>query len=147
MQTTIRQGRPDDAVAVAGLLIQLGEVGHGQPDPRVEDRFRSMLESPDYLLLVAENEGGQVIGLLDASQRWTLWHAGPCVLIEELVVDREARRQGVGRALIEAAIDWARAQGCSEIGLGTETYNLSAQAFYRKLGFDSVSLLLEYEMD
>ena len=48
MQTTIRQGRPDDAVAVAGLLIQLGEVGHGQPDPRVEDRFRSMLESPDY---------------------------------------------------------------------------------------------------
>jgi ribosomal protein S18 acetylase RimI-like enzyme len=147
MQTTIRQGRPADAAAVAGLTVQLGEVGHGQPEPGVEERFRKLLELPGYLLLVAENEGGRVIGLLNASQRWTLWHTGPCVLIEELVVDREARRQGVGRALIEATLGWARAQGCSEVELSTETDNLPAQAFYRKLGFESEALLLEYEMD
>jgi ribosomal protein S18 acetylase RimI-like enzyme len=147
MQTTVRQGRTTDAAATARLMLQLSEAGHGQPDSRVEERFRNMLESPDYLLLVAENEQGQVIGLLDASQRWTLWHRGPCALIEELVVDRKARRQGVGRALIEAAIDWARAQGCSEVEISTDTDNLPAQAFYRKLGFESVALLLEYEMD
>jgi ribosomal protein S18 acetylase RimI-like enzyme len=147
MQTTVRQGKATDAEAAVGLMIQLGEVGHGQPDPRVEEGFQRMLESPDYLLLVAENDRGQVIGLLDASQRWTLWHRGPCVLIEELVVDRKARRQGVGRALIEAAIDWARMQGCSEVEISTDTDNLPAQAFYRKLGFESAALLLEYEMD
>jgi ribosomal protein S18 acetylase RimI-like enzyme len=128
-------------------MAQLGEFGHGQVDPGVEERLRTMIESPQYAILVAEAGQGQVVGLLTMSQRWTLWHAGPCALIEELVVDEGARRQGIGRALIQAALDWARAQGCSEVELSTEPDNLKAQAFYRRLGFESTALLLEYEMD
>jgi ribosomal protein S18 acetylase RimI-like enzyme len=113
----------------------------------VEDRFRAMIGLPEYAIFVAEDEEEQVIGLLSASQRWTLWHAGPCALIEELVVDTEARRQGVGRALIQAALEWARAQGCSEVEVSTDQDNADAQAFYRRLGFESEALLLEYELD
>ena len=147
MQVKIRPATSDDAPAIVGLMAHLAEFGHGQVDPGVEDRLCVMIESPGYALLVAEDEQGQVAGLLTMSQRWTLWHRGRCALVEELVVDRAARRQGVGRALIQAALDWARAQGCSEVEISTEPDNSGAQAFYRKLGFESTALLLEYEMD
>ena len=147
MQVKIRPAVAGDARFAAGLMSQLARFGHGQVDPGVEDRFRAMLRLPQYVIFVAEDEAGHVVGLLSASQRWTLWHSGPCALIEELVVDESARRQGIGRALIQAALDWARAHGCSEVEISTEQDNLNAQAFYRRLGFESAALLLEYEMD
>ena len=147
MQVKIRPATQDDAPAAVGLMAQLAEFGHGQVDPGVEERFRTMIESPQYAILVADAGQGQVVGLLTMSQRWTLWHTGPCAFIEELVVDEGGRRQGIGRALLQAALDWAKAQGCSEVELSTEPDNLKAQAFYRRLGFESIALLLEYELD
>lgn len=147
MQVRIRPANKGDAPFAAGLMAQLAEFSHGQVDPGVEDRFRTMLQLPQYALFVAEDERGQVVGLLSASQRWTLWHAGPCAIIEELVVDEGARRGGIGRRLIQTALDWARSQGCSEVEVSTEQDNAAALAFYRRLGFESVALLLEYEME
>lgn len=147
MQVKIRPAAEADAPAAVGLMAQLAQFGHGQVDPGVEDRFRAMIESPQHSIFVAEAGQGHVVGLLTMSQRWTLWHTGPCALVEELVVDERVRRQGVGRALILAALDWAKAQECSEVELSTEPDNLKAQAFYRRLGFESTALLLEYELD
>jgi ribosomal protein S18 acetylase RimI-like enzyme len=145
MQTQIRPATANDAPAAVGLMAQLAEYGHGQVDSGVEDRFRAMLDLPGHTIFVAEDGGRQVVGLLTVSHRWTLWHTGPCALIEELVVDEGARGQGLGRALIQAALDWAMAQGCSEVEVSTELDNTAAQAFYRRLGFASEALLLEYE--
>ena len=148
MQVRIRSATPDDASDAARLMVQLAEHTSGRIDPGVEDRLRAMIKLPQYAIFVAEDEEeAQVVGLLSASQRWTLWHTGPCALIEELVVDKAARRQGVGRALIGAALDWARGQGCSEVEVSTDHDNIDAQAFYRQLGFESEALLLEYELD
>jgi ribosomal protein S18 acetylase RimI-like enzyme len=147
MQAKIRYATEQDAPAAARLMAQLAEQTRGDIEPGVEDRLRVMIELPEYAIFVAEDDAGQVVGLLTASQRWTLWHAGPCALIEELVVEERARRQGVGRALIQAALDWAQAQGCSEVEVSTDRDNTNAQAFYRRLGFASESLLLEYELD
>jgi ribosomal protein S18 acetylase RimI-like enzyme len=146
-QTKIRPATADDAPAAVGLMAQLNEFGHGQVDAGVEDRFRAMLNLPQHAIFVAQDDRGQIVGLLTASQRWTLWHTGPCALIEELVVDKGVRGQGVGRALIQAAIEWAKAQACSEVEVSTEMDNTAAQAFYRRLGFESEALLLEIEFD
>jgi aminoglycoside 6'-N-acetyltransferase I len=147
MQVKIRSATQQDAPSAARLMAQLAEQTRGNIDPGVENRLRVMIELPQYAVFVAEDEEGKAVGLLSASQRWTLWHTGPCALIEELVVDEAARRQGVGRALIGAALDWARGQGCSEVEVSTDHDNTDAQAFYRQLGFDSEALLLEYELD
>jgi len=147
MQVKIRTATPADAPAVVSLMAQLAKHTRGHIDAGVDNRFCDMLELPPYAILVAEDGRGQVIGLLTASKRWTLWHSGPCTLIEELVVDESARRQGVGRGLIQAALDWARAQGCSEVEVSTDEDNTAAQAFYRQLGFESEALLLEYELN
>jgi GNAT superfamily N-acetyltransferase len=147
MQVKIRPARPNDASVAGGLMTQLAEHTRGHIDPGVQDRFQAMIELSQYAIFIAEDEEGQVIGLLSASQRWTLWHTGACVLIEELVVDEGARGQGVGHALIQAALDWARTQGCSEVEVSTDHDNTDAQAFYRRLGFQSEALLLEYELN
>ena len=147
MQTKVRPATLSDAHAAVGLMAQLEDHSRGHIDYGVEDRFRAMLELPEYAIFVAQDEDDRVIGLLSASQRWTLWHAGPCALIEELVVNEDVRRRGVGRALIQAALEWARAQGCSELEISTDQDNADAQAFYRRLGFESEALLLEYELD
>jgi len=147
MQTQIRLATANDAPAAVGLMPQLAEHGHGQVDIGVEERFRAMLELPQHAIFVAEDDSGQVVGLLTISHRWTLWHAGPCALIEELVVDEGARGRGIGRALIQAALAWAETQGCSEVEVSTELDNTTAQAFYRRLGFTSEALLLEYELE
>jgi GNAT superfamily N-acetyltransferase len=143
----VRRATRDDAAAAVGLMMQLAEHVYGEIDAGIEDRVRAMLNLPQYAIFVAEADSERVVGLLTVSHRWTLWHRGPCALIEELVVDERARGQGVGRALIRVAIDWAEAEGCSEIEVSTEEDNTDAQAFYRRLGFDSTALLLEYEMD
>ena len=147
MPTQIRSATVSDAPAAIGLMAQLNEFGHGQVDAGVEDRFRAMLNLPQYAIFVAQDEQGKIVGLLTAGHRWTLWHMGPCALIEELVVDERARGQGAGRALIQAAIEWAKAQACSEVEVSTEMDNSAAQAFYRRLGFESEALLLEYELN
>ena len=147
MPTQIRSATVSDAPAAIGLMAQLNEFGHGQVDAGVEDRFRAMLNLPQYAIFVAQDEQGKIVGLLTASHRWTLWHMGPCAIIEELVVDEAARGQGAGRALIQAALEWAKAQACSEVEVSTEMDNSAAQAFYRRLGFESEALLLEYELN
>jgi ribosomal protein S18 acetylase RimI-like enzyme len=147
VQMRIRPATADDAPAAVGLMTQLNEFAHGQVDAGVEDRFRAMLNLPQYAIFVAQDERGQIVGLLTASHRWTLWHTGPCATIEELVVDEAARGQGAGRSLIQAAIEWAKAQACSEVEVSTGMDNTAAQVFYRRLGFESKALLLEYELN
>jgi len=55
--------------------------------------------------------------------------------IGELAVAEHAARQGIGRALIDAAESWARDAGLTNLTLHTGTYNTSARAFYAALGF------------
>ena len=140
----VRLAQPADAPAVASLMAQLADHATGNPDADVEGRLCAMLMRPDQAVFVAEDEAGRVIGLLSVGHRPTLWHSGPSALIDELVVAATARKRGVGRALIAAAFDWARAAGCSEIGVSTEFANAPARAFYCRVGFDEEALLLEH---
>jgi ribosomal protein S18 acetylase RimI-like enzyme len=55
--------------------------------------------------------------------------------IGELAVAEHAARQGIGRALIDAAESWARDAGLTNLTLHTGTYNTNARAFYAALGF------------
>ena len=143
MSVRIRPAAPGDADAAAALMAQLAGRARGTPANGVPDRLCRILEEPSQAIFVAQDEVGHLVGLLTIGRTQSLWHRGASALIEELVVHRAARRRGVGRALIQAAVDWARAAGCSEIGVSSELDNHDAQAFYRRTGFDDSALLLE----
>lgn len=62
--------------------------------------------------------------------------------VETLVVDRAARRQGIGRRLMAEAGHWARVRGAVEMVLTTWTGNSDADAFYERLGYRVLSRVL-----
>lgn len=93
----------------------------------------------DYLLenwqrgecfLVADEEG-EIRGYLDMTVQ--AWHQTGWV--NNLVVAKGYRRQGIGTALMKAALRWAEERNLRTIMLETQTKNYPAICFYQKHGF------------
>ena len=93
-------------------------------------RFR---ESAGLEVLVAEADS-QVIGFIALSFPQTL--TGPKAWIDDIAVEPSYRRQGIGAALLEAAVRRARQRGCKHLLVDTAKSNPPAQAFYQACGFD-----------
>ncbi len=62
--------------------------------------------------------------------------------VDNIVVGTRHRRQGHGRALIDAAAQWARAKGAEELLLTVWSGNGDAERFYERLGFGRISSVL-----
>ena len=94
-------------------------------------------------VFLAFDERGNAIGLIELSIRP---YAEGCVtdrvaFVEGWYVESSARRAGVGAALIRAAEDWARSQGCIELGSDAEVGNLESAAAHRALGFTETGVI------
>jgi aminoglycoside 6'-N-acetyltransferase I len=106
------------------------------------DRFYSGTLLEPQAVLVAE-ESGALIGFVELSIRP---HAEGCHTqrvgyLEAWYVDVQARRRGIGRALVTGAEDWARSQMCTEFASDSEIGNeISAQA-HKAIGFEEVETI------
>ena len=68
-------------------------------------------------------------------------------VLYDLFVVKAARRQGIARALMNAASDWAKAQGAARLDLETARDNYSGQALYRDLGYELDEVFLKFSLD
>ena len=99
------------------------------PRNRAELTIPAKLALEDELLLVAEAEAAKVVGTIMAG--WD-GHRG---WLYAVAVDPDAQRQGVGRALVAAALDRLAARGCGKVNLQIRAGNTAVVAFYERLGF------------
>ena len=67
--------------------------------------------------------------------RWSVWKSAEDCWLEDLYVREGARRNGLGRALVEAAATRARERGCRRIELDVNEDNAAALALYQACGF------------
>lgn len=74
-------------------------------------------------------------GVCQLRYRWSVWTGAPDCWLEDLYVRESARGRGVGRALLEAAVERARSRGCRRIELDVNEENQAALALYRAAGF------------
>jgi aminoglycoside 6'-N-acetyltransferase I len=132
-----------DANAWLGLRHALWPEGSRVEHREEIDRFfRGQLAEP-LAVLLAEDAAGLVVGLAELSIRP---QAEGCdsdrvAYLEGWFVVPEARRRGVGRALVAAAEEWGRSQGCREFASDAESANVVSAAAHRALGFKAVGLV------
>jgi aminoglycoside 6'-N-acetyltransferase I len=100
---------------------------------------------PLSAVFVCEGGGGRLAGFLELSVRnYAEGCAGPTPYVEGWYVDPEARRAGVGRALVRAAEEWARGRGYRELASDTELENHASQAAHAALGFEEVERAVHF---
>jgi len=102
------------------------------------------LAAEGQVCLVAESLTGQVLGFLEASLRPFAvgCRTGPVGYIEGWYVRAHDRRQGVGRALVAAAEEWARNEGCIEMASDAMLENSISQSAHRAIGYEGAGQLV-----
>lgn len=134
MEIPVRIAKPEDAGDVARLLHDFN-TEFGDPSPGVEvltERARRMLLNDEMTVLLA-GEGPNAIAELRF--RTSLWFDGLDAYLEELYVAPALRGKGIGRALLDAAMDAARERGADHIELTTSVDDTAAIGLYEKSGF------------
>jgi ribosomal protein S18 acetylase RimI-like enzyme len=131
---TVRVATADDADAAGRLLHDFNtEYDDVTPGPAaIAARVRELLAGGDTTILLA---GPGPDGIAVLRFRLAIFTAGLECYLAELYVAPAERGHGLGRALMEAAIDEARARGCDYMELGTSEDDVAARALYESLGF------------
>jgi aminoglycoside 6'-N-acetyltransferase I len=145
----VRHLRPEDKEPWVRLRLALWP-DHSAAEHRLEaDRFFSGASKEPLAVLVAESTGAGLVGFAEISIRA---YAEGCVTdrvgyLEGWFVAPDARRRGTGRALVGAAEQWARSQGCVEFASDAEADNEESALAHRALGFDDVGLVRCFRKD
>ena len=92
------------------------------------------------VVMVARDPAGQVVGMATAQLVISTSEGAPSAWIEDVVVHRDRRRQGIARLLVDAILVWAQERGATRAQLVMDTANASAELFYNGLGWDQTHL-------
>jgi aminoglycoside 6'-N-acetyltransferase I len=131
----IRRLTPEDRLE----HVRMGVALWPEADPNeLADEFDGLLEHADQVVFVAERHAGGLCGMVEAGIRAFANPVDeqPCAFVEGWWVDADVRRTGVGRALIAAVEDWARARGFHELGSDALLENTVSHAAHLALGFE-----------
>jgi ribosomal protein S18 acetylase RimI-like enzyme len=122
---------------------------YGEAHPRAAARayLAGHLERGSSTLLLARATDGTAVGFAQLYDSYESLSLGTRVILYDLFVAHDARRSGVGRALVLAAAEHARAIGAGSVSLDTATDNHGAQALYRSLGFVQDTEFLTFHLE
>ncbi len=141
MSLLVRHADPRDAER----LVELASAVAGEPEGWLlaDSRWRSAQQErryirllrghPDAALLLAEAEGGEIVGRLSVSRDPHPSSAHVADL--GLMVAGAHRRRGIASALMLAVEEWAREAGVRKLELHVFPHNAPARALYAKLGY------------
>ena len=134
--TAVRRAEAADAEAIGRLLDAFNrEFDEATPGAdQLARRVEQLLASGELTVLLT---GDGPDGLAVLRFRPSIWSDALEAYLAELYVAPERRGEGLGRALMEAAIELARAEGADYMDLGTGEDDTAARALYESLGFDN----------
>ena len=136
----IRLAQPSDCVELSRLREALWPESSAEKHARELDLIlaRRMPDTFPLTVLIATTPDAAIVGFLEVRLRS---HADSCDeswpvgYVEGWFVAEQFRRRGIGAALLRAAEDWARRQGCREMASDAEIENVGSQRAHQALGF------------
>jgi ribosomal protein S18 acetylase RimI-like enzyme len=148
----VRRATADDAAAAARLMHDFSTAYDEGIDgvEILERRYRDQLQSGDLFVLIG---GRGPDGFAQVRLKGQIYSDALDACLEELFVYPDKRGQGLGRALLEGAMQEARERGADHIDLGTSEDDTQARGLYESMGFTNREgnpdgpVMLYYERD
>jgi GNAT superfamily N-acetyltransferase len=128
------------------LLQPPGSIPPGYTAERAVEGIRHAIDSPSATILVAEAEG-EVVGLASLYRTFPSVRHGLRCWLQDLVTTASKRSQGAGKALLDAATEWARGQHCTHLMLDSGNGRKDAHRFYLREGMNQHSITFERPLD
>ena len=142
----IRRAALSDLESVAPLFDLYRQFYGRAADPSGSAGFiKARLTQGDSVILLAEMDG-RAAGFTQLFPSFTSVGMAPIYVLNDLYVAVAARGSKVGKALIDAAADFARGQGAVRLTLSTQTTNIRAQHVYEAGGWQREADFYTYNL-
>jgi len=128
----IRDVTADDAAAISEINREA--LGYDFPVQDTRAQLERIVKAPNMVLLVAV-DGEDVLGYIQLSDYENTYHR-PLKNLITLATSPRHQRRGVGRRLLEAGEEWARADGACGVRLVTGQNRVDARKFYAANGYE-----------
>ena len=135
MTAAIRIAEPNDADAIARLLVELG---YRVTSASIGKTLAAMQSDRDPVFVATSK--GTVVGMVALNVTRWIQLEKPIARIPAMIVQEDHQRRGIGRRLIEHVVNHARQLGCGAVELTSANDRSDAHAFYREIGFEQTSL-------
>lgn len=134
--TRIVSATPADLDALAPLFDAYRRF-YGQPADLARARawLDARMQANESVVLLARGDAGAAVGFVQLYPMFSSVRTARMWVLNDLYVDAAARRGGVARALLDAAVAFAREDGAARIVLETGRDNAAARALYRSAGW------------
>ncbi len=132
----------DDLPHLVEMLAELFTLESDfQPDPAKQLRgLLTILDEPELGKLFVVRVDGKVAGMANALITISTAEGARALLLEDVIVLREYRGNGLGQKLVEYVLNWAKLRGMVRVTLLADRDNQPALDFYRKRGFSSSNM-------
>ena len=110
-----------------------------------DDAFDAQSSDDGYICFIYE-EDKTIEGVINLRIEKQLHHAGKVCEIMELVVSETKRNRGIGKQLLQKAIETARNEGCKRIELSSSNWRTDSHRFYMENGFDATHIDLTMDL-
>lgn len=103
--------------------------------------LRMLILSPETgVIKVARDANGLVIGMVSAQLVISTAQGAPSAWVEDMMITEQYRGMGLGRALLNEALAWAKQKGASRAQLLVDIENEPALGYYQHLGWETTQL-------
>lgn len=148
MSGEIRRITLEDVDVIAQLFDEYRQFYHQHSNIQLATKFISMrLTNRDSIIFVAVDNQGLALGFCQLYPSFSSISAQSMLILSDLYVTQHARCVGLGRRLMNTAIEYAKAKHVKTIFLETHKQNHQAQALYESLGFVQEREFLSYNLD
>lgn len=136
----VRHAQPEDASDILETLRNLTEVGD-LPKKQAQQLLLQMQQQDSHVFVAVKEE--QVVGCCTILIEQKIIHQGGLVgHIEDVATRKGYERQGIGRAVVSAAVTYARERGCYKVILDCSE---EVAGFYEKMGFYKKELCMRLD--
>jgi ribosomal protein S18 acetylase RimI-like enzyme len=136
MEMKIREASINDLPNILNLYAIVLDKGEVLSLEDAEKLFKKMQTYPNYKVYIAEKEG-EIVGAFALLIMDNLAHQGtPSGVVEDVAVLTELQGKGIGKMMMEFAMEKCREAGCYKLVLSSNLKRTEAHAFYESLDFE-----------